>query len=112
MSTMLLWDFRRALGHRGEGMIFEFGGPEIMTYNRMLDIIGEVIGKNDVRKLHHPTWLLRPVTTVMQGLRWYPMSNEQITMLTEGNYTEDKTFFEYFDINPVQFKEGLAAFLR
>jgi NADH dehydrogenase len=104
--------FRKALDDRKSfGRIFEFGGPEVMTYNRMLDIIGEMLGKKKVRKVHQPLWLLRPLTRLLEGFRQYPLTNDQITMLLEGNCTEDRSFFELFDITPTLFKDGLAACL-
>ena len=88
------------------GRTYEIGGPEIMTYDRMLDIIGAVMGKKII-KFHQPVWLLRPMATLLERFPWFPFTNEQVTMLLEDNYTEDKSYFEHFGIAPTEFGVGL-----
>jgi nucleoside-diphosphate-sugar epimerase len=91
------------------GMIFNFGGPEIVTYDQLIDIIGEAIGMNSVRKIHQPVWMLKPIVSLFQYYNWFPITKEQIIMLLESNFTEDKSYFELFGIAPKNFRESLSA---
>jgi NADH dehydrogenase len=105
--------FQKALTDRNAiGRSYEFGGPEIMTYNRLLDIIGEVLGKKKVRKLHQPLWVTRAAAILLGRFRWFPVTNEQITMLLEGSFTEDRTFFEHFGIKPKEFRASLLELIK
>jgi uncharacterized protein YbjT (DUF2867 family) len=91
--------FRKALGDaRSRGRTFEFGGPEVMTFDRMIDILGETLGHPKVPKWHQPIWMLRPISSIMGRFPWFPLTNEQITMLLENNYTDDKSYIEHFAI--------------
>lgn len=104
--------FRKALKDpRAIGRIFEFGGPETMTFNGMLDTIGAAIGAKKVRKVNQPVWLMRAMSSAMERFPWYPLSNEQITMLLKGNYTADKAYFEFFDIIPKRLLGGITEYM-
>jgi uncharacterized protein YbjT (DUF2867 family) len=91
--------FRRALGNElSRGKIFEFGGPEIITFDKMLDTVGQTLGRPKVRKWHQPIWMLRPIASLLGRFPWFPLTNDQITMLLENSYTEDISYFEHFGI--------------
>jgi uncharacterized protein YbjT (DUF2867 family) len=105
--------FGKALGDSQScGMTYEFGGPDILTYDQILDILGESLGKNRVRKLHFPVAILRPLASIMGRFRIFPLTNDQITMLLDGNYTQDRTFFETFGISPKSFRDGLKEYIH
>jgi uncharacterized protein YbjT (DUF2867 family) len=105
--------FLKALGDsQSFGMTYEFGGPDIFTYDQILDILGESIGRKRVRKLHFPAAILRPMASILGRFRFFPLTSDQITMLLDGNYTEDKTFFETFRISAKSFRDGLSEHLR
>ncbi len=100
--------FRKSLGNeKSYEKIIEFGGAEIMTYDRMLDEIGEAIGHPKVRKWHQPLWMVRPMAALFGRFRWFPLTTDQITMLLENNYTEDRSFYQIFGIAPRSIIEGL-----
>ena len=104
--------FVRALtDERARSHIFEFGGPEIMTFNRMLDLIGEVIGITPVRKVHMPVGLFKTVSSVLMRFPQYPISPEQIDMLVKGNSTEDNSYYDFVERIPISFKEGISEYL-
>ena len=104
--------FIRALtDQRARGRTFEFGGLEIMTFDRMLDVIGEVIGITPVRKVHMPVGLLKGVSSVLMRLPQYPISPEQIDMLVKGNYTVDVSYYDFVQRDPVPFKKGISDYL-
>jgi uncharacterized protein YbjT (DUF2867 family) len=105
--------FKKALeDSRTYGKTYEFGGPDILTYDQILDILGESLGKRRIRKLHFPVALLRPMASIFGQFRYFPLTNDQITMLLDGNYTEDRTFFETFNISPKSFRDGLKEYIH
>ena len=94
------------------GRVFEFGGPEVLSFNRILDIIGEALGKKKVRKIHTPVGIMRLKAAIWGRFRWFPFTNEQITMLLSDNYTDDKSLYELFHFQPKLFRESLEEILR
>ena len=96
---------------RTYGMTYEFGGPEVLNYNQILDIIGASLGRRKVRKIHFPVAFLRPFAAVLGRFRQFPLTNDQITMLLDSNFTEDKTYFETFGLTPKTFHDGLKEFI-
>lgn len=102
--------FRKGLlDERAIGKTFEIGGPDILTYNEILDVIGKVIGKSKVRSIHQPLWLMRLMAGLFGSFAWFPVTNDQITMLLEGNYTKDNSYWELFGLTPKRFGESLKV---
>lgn len=96
---------------RSIGKVFEFGGPEVLSFNRILDITGEALGKKKLRKFHTPVGIMRLKAAIWGRFRWFPVTSEQITMLLSDNYTADRSLYELFDFQPKQFSESLEEIL-
>lgn len=90
---------------------FEIGGPEVMTFNRLLDEIGAALVKKKVKKIHQPILLMKALAGIFGRFAWYPVTVEQITMLLEGNFTSDRSFFDLYKIAPRSFKESIMGLL-
>jgi uncharacterized protein YbjT (DUF2867 family) len=105
--------FVKSLGNdRAIGRVFEFGGPEIMTFDQMIDTLGDAIGKSRLRIFHQPIWMLRLMAALFGRFSWFPVTKDQIIMLLEESYTEDKSYFEFFGITPKSFSQALEEFIR
>jgi NADH dehydrogenase len=105
--------FVRALNDdRAIGKIFEFGGPEIMTFNKMLDLIGEALGKRKVRKMHISPAIMKVAASLLKSFENFPITPEQIDMLLRGNYTDDNSYYEFLGRPPIGFESGIAEFLK
>jgi uncharacterized protein YbjT (DUF2867 family) len=102
--------FRNGLhDERATGKTFEIGGPDILTYDEILNAIGKALGKSKVRKMHQPLWLIRPIAGLLGGFAWFPVTNDQITMLLESNCTNDKLYWEFLGLTPKRFEESLKV---
>jgi uncharacterized protein YbjT (DUF2867 family) len=94
------------------GKVYEVGGPEKFTYNEMLDLVGEAIGKKKA-KLHQPVFLMKFLASLLGGFEFFPISKDQITMLLEENIcTDERPFYRDFQIKPIYFRDGLTRYLR
>ena len=93
------------------GKIFEVGGPEKISLNQLIDIIAEALCVPP-HKLHIPVFIMNTMAEMFDWLPFFPVTKEQITMLIEGNTCDERPFFEYFDIQPVGFKEGILKYIR
>ncbi|KIH77502.1 NADH dehydrogenase [Geoalkalibacter ferrihydriticus] len=96
------------------GQTYHLCGPGDFSYDEILDLIGETLGKTPVRKLHHPVCLMKPVVKVLQSIPQFPITSAQLTMLLEGNLCAEEamqTWRETFGIEPRDFAEGIRKYL-
>lgn len=96
---------------RTVGRIFEFGGPEIMTFNRILDEIGRAIGRKTVPKIHQPVRIMHFMAGLFGRCSWFPVTNEQIIMLLGDSFTDDNFMYELLDFKPRPFGPDLEKYL-
>lgn len=89
---------------------FEAGGPEKIEFNKIIDIIGEVLCLPS-HKIHIPAFVMSLMAEMLDWLPSFPVTQEQITMLLEGNVCDEKPFFGDFGITPIHFKEGISRYL-
>jgi uncharacterized protein YbjT (DUF2867 family) len=90
------------------GRSIEIGGPEIMTYEAMMDEILKALGEKRT-KIHVPRWLMKPGVAVMDAL----FSNPPITMvefksMEIPNITEPDSVEKEFGFKPMPLREGLG----
>ena len=93
------------------GQIYELCGPDRLTYNEMLDTIGRVLGKSHVSKLSNPLGIMKLVVPILQGFSFFPITMDQIAMLTEENICDGR-WRETFRFEPEQFIPGISKYLR
>jgi uncharacterized protein YbjT (DUF2867 family) len=92
------------------GNAYELCGPDQLTYNEMLDIIGKALGKSSVTKLKSPLGLMKLAAGFMQGFRFFPVTMDQIQMLLEENICSSG-WPETFGIEPIRFSEGIRSYV-
>ncbi len=93
------------------GKTFELCGPDRLPYNDILDIIGRVMGKQHVPKIYSPLTLMAAVVPFLQRFSFFPITMDQILMLTEENIC-DGSWRDIFRFEPERFEAGIAKYLR
>ncbi len=84
--------------HDGEKL--ELGGPDVLDYIQILDIIAATMGRRTI-KMRLPIPLMRPVIRIMELLTpTPPATSEQLQMLNIDNVASGPTFEELFDRPP------------
>lgn len=87
-------------------------GPEQLPYDQVLDLIGQALGRSrPVVKLHHPLCLMKPIVSVFQHFRPFPMTRDQLTMLLEENICSNSNWQEVFDLELTDFDSGIRQYL-
>jgi NADH dehydrogenase len=76
----------------------------------MVDTIGRVLGRPRVTKIHNPLGLMKVVVPLFQGFSFFPITMDQILMLTEENIC-DGNWHKTFLFEPERFEEGIARYL-
>lgn len=92
------------------GQTYELCGPDRLTYLEILDVVGRVLGKEKVATIGSPLSMMRLVTPIFQGLSFYPVTMDQIQMLTEGNVC-DSSWQRTFGFTPAGFEASVATYL-
>ena len=93
------------------GETYHLGGKSSYTYDEMIDIFGQALGKSHVSKLHHPLMLMKPAVKILQAIPQFPIASDQLAMLLEGNTCDPADWAAMFKLEPEDFAEGLAKCL-
>lgn len=94
------------------GRVYEIGGPEQFTYDQLLDELARGLGKKKARKVHLPLGLIKPAVRLLEGLSFFPLTSDQLTMLLLSNICDHRPFFSAFQLQPITLREGLREYLR
>lgn len=94
------------------GKTYDVVGPDVYTFDQMLDIIGGVLGKKNVRKVHLPLRLIKAAVQLGGKFLPGPLSSDTIKMMVAGSTSDDDTFFKTFTTSPITFPEGISAYLK
>ncbi len=89
------------------GQTYEMAGPRAYRFVEILDLVGSVLGRPHVRKIHVPLGAVKLATRALHWLPFFPLTSDQITMLEEENVTDPARFYADFGITPEPFDEGL-----
>ncbi len=104
--------FARALDQAASlGQTYEVGGPDPHTLNEIIDLLGEILKRRKVRKVHVPFPLVRRLALVLQGLPFFPVTTDQLLMLEEDNVCDPTPFYRTFGLSPVPLAKGLERML-
>jgi NADH dehydrogenase len=89
----------------GIGKIYEVGGIERFSFDEMINSVAEKLHTRKIR-IHQPISLLRFVARIFGRYSFFPVSEDQIIMLLEGNVTEQEgEFYRDFGITPILFSD-------
>ena len=90
---------------------FEVGGPDAVRLLTLLDLIGAVLGKRRVLKIHIPIRVARVFARLLEPLGWFPITPDQLLMLQESSTCDPAPFFSTFGLTPIPLRAGLARVL-
>jgi NADH dehydrogenase len=95
-----------------EGAVYEVGGPQKLSYNRILDEIAAALAREKIAKIHLPLAAMRPAVAVLQKLPFFPITTDQLDMLLMGNTCDERPYMSTFAIDPSSFAEGISEYLQ
>jgi NADH dehydrogenase len=90
------------------GQIYHLGGSESYTYDDILDLTGKALGKDQVRKIHQPVSMVKPIVKLLEGFEKFPLTQDQLAMLLEGNECDIQSWAETFSIQPISYAKGIG----
>lgn len=94
------------------GRTLELGGPEELTFDEIIERIGEAVGLRR-RKLHVPMPLMKANAMLAEKLLSKPpFSRDALKMLEEDNTTKLNALVEVFGLAPKALSEGMREYLK
>jgi NADH dehydrogenase len=105
--------FVRALAQpESIGEIYHCCGPQAFTYNQLLDEIARALGRRGITRIHQPILMMRSLSTLLEGMSFFPITSGQLTMLLEGNVCDPQPWVQTFAIELTPFGDGIRQYLR
>jgi len=87
-------------------------GSQTYSYNQLLDTIGKTLKKKSVCKIHQPLALMKPIVKLLQSFPLFPITEDQLQMLLEGNTCEEDHWIHDFKIKPVSLDAAINNYLK
>jgi uncharacterized protein YbjT (DUF2867 family) len=84
------------------------GGPEELTYDDQLDVIGAALGKRKVRKLHLPLGVMRLQASLLQVLPRPPLTPAALELFASDNVAGTDAIPKQFGFEPRSFRAHVA----
>jgi uncharacterized protein YbjT (DUF2867 family) len=84
------------------------GGPDELTYDEQLDIIGSALGKASVRKLHLPLGAMRLQASLLQILPKPPLTPAALELFASDNVAGVDAIPRQFGFEPRSFRAHVA----
>ena len=91
------------------GKTYHLGGGESYSYDEILDLTSQAMGKGLATKLHQPLFMIKPLIKVMQSSELFPITSDQLTMLVEGNVCDPTDWQDTFGLKAVSYAEGIGG---
>jgi NADH dehydrogenase len=101
---------RSLLSRETIGKTYTLGGPEDLTWREILKLIARVSGKHKLM-LPVPAFAPSLVASLLDRYPWFPISKDQIRMLTQGNICRGDEIFDLCDIHPKAFNPQTIQYL-
>lgn len=93
------------------GQTYELCGDDRLSYEALLDMIAETIGRPRPFKPHLPLALMKSIIPVMQKIPQFPITMDQLQMLLEENIGGNE-WQQVFGFKPCGLQKGISDYLR
>ena len=90
------------------GKTYHLGGSESYSYDEILDLTSQAMGKGHVTKIHQPLFMIKPMIRVMQSSEHFPITSDQLTMLVEGNVCDPTEWKSVFGVKATSYANGIG----
>lgn len=105
--------FVKALGmNETIGKSYQLGGGVSYSYDEILDLTARALGKEKACKIHQPIFMVKPMIRMMQGFDQFPITEDQLKMLVEGNVCDPQEWAQTFNLKPLSFADGIEVCLQ
>ena len=89
---------------------FHLGGKAI-SWKDIIKIISGAYGKKKWT-IPAPALLIKSLAAIFGRFEWFPITEDQITMLMEGNVCDSEEIFSMLEIKPIPFNSESLSYLK
>jgi NADH dehydrogenase len=79
--------------------IYELGGPDRVSFKDLVTAIADQLNVQ-IRTTSVPAWMIKPVAALLGRSPSFPVTVDQLRMLTEDNVCEIDRYVKAFQIEP------------
>jgi NADH dehydrogenase len=91
------------------GKSYHLGGGASYSYDEILDLTSQAMGKGKAIKIHQPLFMIKPMIKLMQSSEHFPITSDQLTMLVEGNVCDPEEWLDTFGLKATSYAEGIGG---
>ena len=91
--------------------IYELGGANEFSWKEILQIISSACKKRKY-SIPVPFKAIKLLASIFDRFSWFPVTKDQLIMLSDGNSCMSKKYFSEFDINEIPFSVEELKYLR
>jgi len=91
------------------GKTYLLGGGESYSYDEILDLTAVAMGKGTAAKIHQPLFMIKPMIKILQGFEQFPITEDQLKMLIEGNVCDPREWSKVFALQPISYADGIGG---
>ena len=66
------------------------------------------MGREQATKVHQPLFMIKPMIKMLQGFEQFPITEDQLKMLIEGNVCDPGEWAKAFALEPISYAEGIG----
>lgn len=89
-----------------QGKTYEVAGPDRLTYRELFEEAARIAGRR-MRTVTVPAGAIRPAVALLQRFGSFPLTVDQLRMLTEHNVCEIDAYVQAFGVEPQSFREAI-----
>ncbi len=90
------------------GATYHLGGGASYSYDEVLDLTAQALGRARAVKIHQPLFMIKPMIRMMQSSEHFPITSDQLTMLLEGNVCDPGDWANTFGLKPLSYADGIG----
>jgi NADH dehydrogenase len=94
------------------GKAYDIAGPDVVTFDELLDIVAQTMGKSKARKIHFPAGLIMLKARLFGRLMPGPLSTDTIKMLLAGSTSDDDVVWGELGIKADGFGNNIKMSLK
>ena len=91
-----------------QGQTYELAGPDRVAFKDILSSVASAMG-TQVKTVAIPSWTVAPFVSLLQRFQSFPITADQLKMLSEDNTAEIDRFVKTFHIEPKSFAQALPS---
>ena len=86
-------------------------GPQAFTWKEIIQLLARSVGQRKLA-VPVPTFALKPAAMLLEQFEFFPLTQDQLTMLLEGNTGDSTDVVALFNVDPIFFNQETLGYLN